>query len=75
MCTSSFNAYCIYPQIPSDKMVKVQSILEKNIQDGAKLSTLMNHVSIIVVSIGKMALPSNLADSLPVLVISGQRQG
>lgn len=64
-----------YPQIPSDKMVKVQSILEKNIQDGAKLSTLMNHVSIIVVSIGRMALPSNLADSFPVLVISGQRQG
>lgn len=34
-------------QIPSDKLVKVLSILEKNIQDGAKLSTLMNHVSVV----------------------------
>lgn len=56
-------------------MVKVQSILEKNIQDGAKLSTLMNHVSIIAVIIGEMALPSTRADRFLVLVISGQRQG
>lgn len=34
-------------QIPSDKLVKVLGILEKNIQDGAKLSTLMNHVSVV----------------------------
>lgn len=40
----------VFPQVPSDKLVKVQSILEKNIQDGAKLITLMNHVSIIDVS-------------------------
>lgn len=73
--TWSFNANCFYPQIPSDKMVKVQSILEKNIQDGAKLSTLMNLVSIIVVSIGRIALPLTLADRFPVLMISGQRQG
>uniref|UniRef100_A0A4W4F758 Nipped-B protein n=1 Tax=Electrophorus electricus TaxID=8005 RepID=A0A4W4F758_ELEEL len=30
-------------RIPSDKLVKVLNILEKNIQDGSKLSTLMNH--------------------------------
>ncbi|KAF7700983.1 nipped-B-like protein B isoform X1 [Silurus meridionalis] len=30
-------------RIPSDKLVKVLSILEKNIQDGSKLTTLMNH--------------------------------
>lgn len=35
----------LLPQIPSDKLVKLLNILEKNIQDGAKLSTLMNHVS------------------------------
>uniref|UniRef100_A0A3B3T683 Nipped-B protein n=1 Tax=Paramormyrops kingsleyae TaxID=1676925 RepID=A0A3B3T683_9TELE len=29
--------------IPTDKLVKVLNILEKNIQDGAKLSTLMSH--------------------------------
>lgn len=34
-------------QIPSDKLVKVLGILEKNIQDGSKLSTLMNHVSVV----------------------------
>lgn len=33
-------------QIPSDKLVKVLNILEKNIQDGARLSTLMSHVSV-----------------------------
>uniref|UniRef100_A0A8C7GV06 Nipped-B protein n=1 Tax=Oncorhynchus kisutch TaxID=8019 RepID=A0A8C7GV06_ONCKI len=30
-------------RLPSDKLVKVLNILEKNIQDGSKLSTLMNH--------------------------------
>lgn len=39
------------PQIPSDKLVKVLGILEKNIQDGSKLSTLMNHVSIAFIVI------------------------
>lgn len=32
-------------QIPSDKLVKLLNILEKNILDGSKLSTMMNHVS------------------------------
>ncbi|XP_059401039.1 nipped-B-like protein B isoform X2 [Carassius carassius] len=43
--TAKIKAMGIMHKIPSDKMVKVQSILEKNIQDGAKLSTLMNHDS------------------------------
>uniref|UniRef100_A0AAY4E4L3 Nipped-B protein n=1 Tax=Denticeps clupeoides TaxID=299321 RepID=A0AAY4E4L3_9TELE len=30
-------------RLPSDKLVKVLNILEKNVQDGAKLTTLMNH--------------------------------
>ncbi|KAM4635314.1 nipped-B-like protein B isoform 2-T2 [Polymixia lowei] len=30
-------------RLPSDKLVKVLNILEKNIQDGAKLSTLISH--------------------------------
>ncbi|MGH0162157.1 UNVERIFIED_CONTAM: hypothetical protein FKN15_049563 [Acipenser sinensis] len=30
-------------KLPSEKLVKVLNILEKNIQDGAKLSTLINH--------------------------------
>lgn len=34
-------------QISSDKLVKLLNILEKNIQDGSKLSTLMNHVSFV----------------------------
>ncbi|CAG14510.1 unnamed protein product, partial [Tetraodon nigroviridis] len=29
--------------ISSDKLVKLLNILEKNIQDGSKLSTMMNH--------------------------------
>uniref|UniRef100_A0A671SCF7 Nipped-B protein n=1 Tax=Sinocyclocheilus anshuiensis TaxID=1608454 RepID=A0A671SCF7_9TELE len=41
--SAKIKAMGIMHKIPSDKMVKVQSILEKNIQDGAKLSTLMNH--------------------------------
>lgn len=32
-------------QLSTDKIVKVLNILEKNIQDGSKLSTLLNHVS------------------------------
>ncbi|XP_039532073.1 nipped-B-like protein B isoform X2 [Pimephales promelas] len=41
--SAKIKAMGIMHKIPSDKMVKVQSILEKNIQDGAKLSTLLNH--------------------------------
>ncbi|XP_073685456.1 nipped-B-like protein B [Garra rufa] len=41
--SAKIKAMGIMHKIPSDKMVKVQSILEKNIQDGAKLTTLMNH--------------------------------
>ncbi|KAF4108355.1 hypothetical protein G5714_011114 [Onychostoma macrolepis] len=40
--SAKIKAMGIMHKIPSDKMVKVQSILEKNIQDGSKLSTLMN---------------------------------
>ena len=36
---------CLFIQIPSDKLVKLLNILEKNIQDGSRLTTLMNHVS------------------------------
>ncbi|XP_042621270.1 nipped-B-like protein B isoform X2 [Cyprinus carpio] len=43
--SAKIKAMGIMHKIPSDKMVKVQSILEKNIQDGAKLSTLINHGS------------------------------
>nr|XP_055063952.1 nipped-B-like protein B isoform X3 [Misgurnus anguillicaudatus] len=41
--SAKIKAMGIMHKIPSDKLVKVQSILEKNIQDGAKLSTLLNH--------------------------------
>ncbi|ROL54214.1 Nipped-B-like protein B [Anabarilius grahami] len=41
--SAKIKAMGIMHKIPSDKMVKVQSILEKNIQDGSKLSTLLNH--------------------------------
>ncbi|KAL7848308.1 hypothetical protein AOLI_G00230260 [Acnodon oligacanthus] len=41
--SAKIKAMGITYRIPSDKLVKVLSILEKNIQDGAKLSTLMNH--------------------------------
>lgn len=37
-------------QIPSDKLVKLLNILEKNILDGANLSTFMNLVSSILKS-------------------------
>ncbi|TRZ00281.1 hypothetical protein DNTS_011606, partial [Danionella cerebrum] len=41
--SAKIKAMGIMHKISSDKMVKIQSILEKNIQDGAKLSTLLNH--------------------------------
>ncbi|KAL7846528.1 hypothetical protein SRHO_G00215080 [Serrasalmus rhombeus] len=41
--SAKIKAMGITYRIPSDKLVKVLSILEKNIQDGAKLSTHMNH--------------------------------
>ncbi|XP_051973110.1 nipped-B-like protein B isoform X2 [Xyrauchen texanus] len=41
--SAKIKAMGIMHKIPSDKLVKVQGILEKNIQDGAKLSTLLNH--------------------------------
>ncbi|XP_048450258.1 nipped-B-like protein B [Rhincodon typus] len=43
--SAKIKAMGIMDRLPTDKMVKVLSILEKNIQDGAKLSTLFNHVS------------------------------
>ena len=33
------------PQFSSNKLVKILNILERNIQDSVKLSTLMSHVS------------------------------
>ncbi|XP_043558830.1 nipped-B-like protein isoform X1 [Chiloscyllium plagiosum] len=41
--SAKIKAMGIMDRLPTDKMVKVLSILEKNIQDGAKLSTLFNH--------------------------------
>ncbi|XP_041854737.1 nipped-B-like protein A isoform X1 [Melanotaenia boesemani] len=41
--SAKIKAMGISSRIPSDKLVKLLNILEKNIQDGAKLSTLMNH--------------------------------
>ncbi|XP_024909157.1 nipped-B-like protein A isoform X2 [Cynoglossus semilaevis] len=41
--SAKIKAMGISNRIPSDKLVKLLNILEKNIQDGAKLSTLMNH--------------------------------
>uniref|UniRef100_A0A3P8Z7Q6 Nipped-B protein n=1 Tax=Esox lucius TaxID=8010 RepID=A0A3P8Z7Q6_ESOLU len=41
--SAKIKAMGITYRIPSDKLVKVLNILEKNIQDGSKLSTLMNH--------------------------------
>uniref|UniRef100_A0A6Q2XUS5 Nipped-B protein n=1 Tax=Esox lucius TaxID=8010 RepID=A0A6Q2XUS5_ESOLU len=41
--SAKIKAMGITCRIPSDKLVKVLNILEKNILDGAKLSTLMNH--------------------------------
>lgn len=41
--SAKIKAMGITNKISSDKLVKVLGILEKNIQDGSKLSTLMNH--------------------------------
>ncbi|XP_066507181.1 nipped-B-like protein B isoform X2 [Hoplias malabaricus] len=41
--SAKIKAMGITCRIPSDKLVKVLGILEKNIQDGSKLSTHMNH--------------------------------
>ncbi|XP_023692308.2 nipped-B-like protein A isoform X2 [Paramormyrops kingsleyae] len=41
--SAKIKAMSIASRIPTDKLVKVLNILEKNIQDGAKLSTLMSH--------------------------------
>uniref|UniRef100_A0A8C7C7G4 Nipped-B protein n=1 Tax=Oncorhynchus kisutch TaxID=8019 RepID=A0A8C7C7G4_ONCKI len=41
--SAKIKAMGITCRIPSDKLVKVLNILEKNIQDGARLSTLMSH--------------------------------
>ncbi|XP_077377636.1 nipped-B-like protein A isoform X5 [Festucalex cinctus] len=41
--SAKIKAMGITGRIPSDKLVKLLNILEKNIQDGAKLSTMMNH--------------------------------
>ncbi|KAM9392170.1 nipped-B-like protein A isoform 2-T2 [Pholidichthys leucotaenia] len=41
--SAKIKAMGICSRIPSDKLVKLLNILEKNIQDGSKLSTLMNH--------------------------------
>ncbi|MED6266349.1 hypothetical protein CHARACLAT_001250 [Characodon lateralis] len=40
--SAKIKAMSITSKIPSDKLVKLLNILEKNIQDGAKLSTLFN---------------------------------
>ncbi|XP_076842591.1 nipped-B-like protein B isoform X3 [Brachyhypopomus gauderio] len=41
--SAKIKAMGITYRMPSDKLVKVLNILEKNIQDGSKLSTLINH--------------------------------
>ncbi|KAM4578136.1 nipped-B-like protein A isoform 4-T4 [Fundulus diaphanus] len=41
--SAKIKAMSITSKIPSDKLVKLLNILEKNIQDGSKLSTLLNH--------------------------------
>ncbi|KAG7223442.1 hypothetical protein INR49_015545, partial [Caranx melampygus] len=41
--SAKIKAMGISSRIPSDKLVKLLNILEKNIQDGAKLTTMMNH--------------------------------
>ena len=38
--------FMLLVQLSTDKTVKVLNILEKSIQDGSKLSTLLNHVSL-----------------------------
>ncbi|XP_071378435.1 nipped-B-like protein B [Centroberyx affinis] len=41
--SAKIKAMGILYKLPSDKLVKILNILEKNIQDGARISTLMNH--------------------------------
>ncbi|XP_006006990.1 nipped-B-like protein isoform X2 [Latimeria chalumnae] len=41
--SAKIKAMGIMDKLSTDKMVKVLNILEKNIQDGAKLSTMLNH--------------------------------
>ncbi|XP_037608532.1 nipped-B-like protein B isoform X2 [Sebastes umbrosus] len=41
--SAKMKAMRIFHKFPSDKLVKMLNILEKNIQDSVKLSTLMNH--------------------------------
>ncbi|XP_061672329.1 nipped-B-like protein A isoform X1 [Syngnathoides biaculeatus] len=41
--SAKIKAMSITGRIPSDKLVKLLNILEKNIQDGSKLSTMINH--------------------------------
>ncbi|XP_056146171.1 nipped-B-like protein A isoform X2 [Lampris incognitus] len=41
--SAKIKAMGISSRIPADKLVKLLNILEKNIQDGSRLSTLMNH--------------------------------
>ncbi|XP_030215405.1 nipped-B-like protein A isoform X1 [Gadus morhua] len=41
--SAKIKAMGISSRIPSDKLVKLLNILEKNIQDGSRLTTLMNH--------------------------------
>ncbi|XP_059692590.1 nipped-B-like protein isoform X2 [Haemorhous mexicanus] len=41
--SAKIKAMGIMDKLPTDKIVKVLNILEKNIQDGSKLSTLLNH--------------------------------
>uniref|UniRef100_A0A670YGW3 Nipped-B protein n=1 Tax=Pseudonaja textilis TaxID=8673 RepID=A0A670YGW3_PSETE len=43
--SAKIKAMGIMDRLSTEKTVKVLNILEKNIQDGAKLSTLLNHVS------------------------------
>ncbi|KFQ10955.1 Nipped-B-like, partial [Leptosomus discolor] len=43
--SAKIKAMGIMDKLSTDKIVKVLNILEKNIQDGSKLSTLLNHVS------------------------------
>ncbi|NWW39892.1 NIPBL protein, partial [Panurus biarmicus] len=44
--SAKIKAMGIMDKLSTDKTVKVLNILEKNIQDGSKLSTLLNHVSL-----------------------------
>ncbi|KAM3849697.1 LOW QUALITY PROTEIN: nipped-B-like protein B [Diretmus argenteus] len=41
--SAKIKAMGISSRIPSDKLVKLLNILEKNIQDGSKITTMMNH--------------------------------